>query len=117
MELSGFAATLTAQQKTALDELKQRVEESEYAAKIKEHKEGDKYLLRMLRATMKDKNKARIFKADKAEKRLIQVLQWKEKHEIDVNKKPPHFDVYRKMNQMTYWKDYKAKTVVVLNRK
>jgi len=74
---TGFLDTLTEQQAESLAKLKELVNESEYAEAINARPEGDKYLLKYLRATMKDKKKKRIFYVPAAYTRLISTWQWK----------------------------------------
>jgi len=74
---SGFETTLNAQQKQSLSDFRIRWEKSEFAQEVAEHPDGDRWLLRFLRASMKDKHGARIFDVNAAEARMKKTLQWR----------------------------------------
>ena len=114
---SGYLETLTAQQSESLAALKNELSQTEVADEVANHPDGDRYLLRMLRATMKDKSGKRKFQVAKAKARTIEVLRWKRKHGIVINQEPEKYHIYRKANPILLWKDYKAETVVLVNRK
>uniref|UniRef100_A0A7S3PJY2 CRAL-TRIO domain-containing protein n=1 Tax=Aplanochytrium stocchinoi TaxID=215587 RepID=A0A7S3PJY2_9STRA len=111
---SGFLGSLNEQQSEALDELKERMKESKFAETIKNHPQGDCYLLRFLRATMKNKTSKRVFRVEDAEKRLLKVLEWKESNQIQ--EPPEKLDVFRKVYPNYHWVDSKAGTLVWINR-
>lgn len=112
---TGFTATLTAQQKASLEVMKLEVcAEKE----IRNHPEGDKYLLRMLRATMKDKGGERLFQVEKAKPRLYSVLRWKRANNLAEGvQAPPKFSIYRENYQLWVWRDYSCKTLVAFSSK
>lgn len=113
--LSGYPDTLTPQQKEALDELKAEVGDRK---DVLEHPEGESYLLRMLRATMKDKTGRRVFVVGKAKPRLLQVLDWKQENQIKPEMDPPEkFEIYRKAYPLWVWGDKKSKMVITYSRK
>lgn len=80
---TGFEVNLTEAQKVALDELKKRMEKSEYAQELLENPDGDRFVLRFLRATMKDKSGARVFDVNAAEERLKRTMQWRRDVQAD----------------------------------
>lgn len=80
---TGFEHALTDQQRLALADLKVRLEKSEFQADIVEHPDGDRWLLRFLRATMKDKHGARLFNVVDAEERILKTLAWRRLHGVD----------------------------------
>ena len=114
---TGYLETLTAQQSACLEELKAELGETHVAETVANHPDGDRYLLRMLRATMKGKTGKRVFQVNKAKARTIAVLEWKEKLGLAPNEEPAKYHIYRKANPILLWKDYKAETVVLVNRK
>mmetsp|Transcript_12646 Transcript_12646/g.14501 ORF Transcript_12646/g.14501 Transcript_12646/m.14501 type:complete len:271 (+) Transcript_12646:163-975(+) len=111
---SGFLGHMTSQQTEALKELKEIVEQSELAEALDKHPDGDKYLLRMLRATMKDKGRKRIFKPELAFKRLSEVLNWKADNLEEV--KTEDFQVFEKAYPNYHFHDKKQGTLVWINR-
>ena len=80
---TGFETRLTPQQQSALNELKARMEKTEHWPALESHPDGDRWILRFMRATMKDKHGARIFQVDQAEARLIRTLEWRKKFKAD----------------------------------
>lgn len=115
-DLSGFESTLNEQQSSALEELIEAIKGTEYEERIDKHPDRVRFLLRILRATMKDKRKKRIFQVKDAKARLFAVLDWKKKYDVDINKKPPEFDEYRKIYPALYYPDYRAETIVWIQR-
>lgn len=115
--MSGYLGSLSVQQTEALEELKEQLSKTDFSERVGSHPDGDKYLLRMLRATMNSKSKKRVFVVSKARSRLEDVLRWKEEHNIKFGSPPEMYDIYRKANPIHVWKDYKSKSVVLYNRK
>ena len=82
-KMSGFEGTLNAQQQDALAELKRLLEASEFAEDVRNHPDGDQWVLRFLRATMKDKHGDRVFDAQAAEARMKRTLKWRRDNGAD----------------------------------
>jgi len=104
---TGFEGRMTPQQQTALTELKAKLEKSEYATDILSHPDQDRWILRFLRATMKDKNGARLFQVDAAEDRILKTAEWRKRMGADdmmraieagdfVSQRPKHWDMFIK---------------------
>lgn len=82
--------------------------------------DADRFLLQFLRATMKSKNKNRIFNVDAAEKRLIATFEFRRKHRLNERIRdtdpPPKLDVYYKHYPLHRWFDDKRQTLVNVDR-
>ena len=113
---SGYIDTLTLEQSEGLNELKNMVKGSIYEGRVNSHPEGDRFLLRMLRATMKDKSKRRIFKPSAAKERLFRVLDWKQKYQVDIDNKPEMFEQYLQVYPSHNYRDYTAETIVWIRK-
>ena len=113
---SGFEDTLNLQQEEALETLRNEVKGTKYEERIRTHPDSTRFLLRVLRATMKDKSKKRIFQVKEAKARLFAILDWKEEYDVDINKKPPEFDEYRKVYPALFYADYRAETIVWIRK-
>jgi hypothetical protein len=104
---SGFEASLSAQQAQELAELKTLFEHKSpaYLPDLAQNPDGDRFLLRFLRATMKDKQGARVFDAHKAHVRLLKTLDWRRKYKVDDLRRaletggemPKGYDMYKKV--------------------
>jgi len=126
-EKSGFKDTLTPQQEEILAELRNLVCESEWGkSHLEKMIDEDAFLLRFLRATCKDKNHKRIFRAKEAYKRIEECFRFREKHKLDSYeyhkphlesaKIPELYEEYLKVKPNYFWTDDKAKEVLVLER-
>ena len=115
-EESGFEATLNDQQSQALETFIAEIKGTKYEERVENHPDRIRFLLRILRATMKDKRKKRIFLVPEAKSRLFSVLDWKEKYDVDINTQPPEFEEYRKIYPALYYADYKAETIVWIRK-
>ena len=100
--LSGFEDTLTAQQREAFDQMKATVVASEFAVDFAAHPAGNRWLLKYLRATAKDKTGKREFMPTDAYKRLKASFLWRREHKIDAlmlacerNEPPEKWELYR----------------------
>lgn len=100
--LSGFEATLNVQQKICLEEFRQRILASEFCPDYAIDPGADRFLLKFLRATMKDKTGERLFRVDCAFDRLIRTFLWRREHNIaelraacERNEPPEKFSLYR----------------------
>ncbi len=80
---TGFEANLNLQQQNALNELKNILKNSEYSNDIENHPNGDRFLLKFLRATMKDKNGRRIFNVKACKERIFNTLEWRREYNCD----------------------------------
>lgn len=76
---TGYAGNLTEQQQAVFDELMASIEKCEYFADLNKLPHPDWFVLRFLRATMKEKIGQRIFLAAPAEKRFLATMQWRRK--------------------------------------
>ena len=65
-----------------LEDLKKALSETEFAKRVESHPEGDGFLLRVLRATMKDKKSTRVFQLEPAIERALVILKFLEKHKV-----------------------------------
>lgn len=80
---TGFEGNLTPPQAAALDELRTRITKStEYSADYANEPNGDRFLLAYLRASMKDKSGARIFRVDAAEERIHKTFDFRRKYNL-----------------------------------
>lgn len=117
---SGFEGRLTPQQSVALEELKAQLAESQYAEEIATHPDGDKFLLRFLRASMKSKNSKRIFNLPAAMARLEDTLEFRRAHGLDSPfdevAPPKELDIFRQLIVSDWWADEKRNTLVVIQR-
>jgi hypothetical protein len=83
---TGFEGNLTPQQIQGLNELKKMIQHNpdcQYRNEILSHPDKDRWILRFLRATMKDKKKERIFQPIDAYKRLITTHAFRKEHGLD----------------------------------
>lgn len=81
---TGYQGNLTPQQTQALHQLKTRLETLPYYhEEILAHPDGERWLLRFMRATMRDKNRTRVFEADEAFKRVKKTYEFRHKYEIE----------------------------------
>ena len=80
---TGFERSLTPQQAAALAELKTRLRRSAYSADVAANPDGDRFVLRFLRATMRDRTGERVFQVDDAERRLLHTLEFRREHQVD----------------------------------
>jgi len=80
---TGFESNLTAQQRAELAKLKGLLAAGEYAADVAQNPDGDRWVLRFLRASMRDKGGKREFDADAAHARILQTLEWRREHGVD----------------------------------
>ena len=101
---SGYEGNLTPQQGKMLKELKEKLANSKYKARVETQLDGDRFLLRFLRATMKDKSGERIFDVNEAFSRLTKMYDWRKEYDIDSleelvekNVKPEGFDRFREI--------------------
>jgi len=82
---SGFEGTLTAQQHQALASLISDIQKTSFWPDFEQNPDGSRFLLRFLRATMKDKSGERVFQVDKAKERLIRTLEWRRKYKVSLS--------------------------------
>jgi hypothetical protein len=82
---SGFSGNLNDQQQRSLDELKKKLFDPTFpfAAEAKHELDGDRFFLRFLRATMKDKRGQRLFDSKEAITRLQKMYEWRKEYEVD----------------------------------
>jgi len=82
---SGFESNLNEQQRQELEALKKRLFDPSFAfvEDAKAELDGDRFFLRFLRATMKDKKGKRIFDAAAAFERLERMYKWRKEYNID----------------------------------
>lgn len=97
-----------------MEVLKANLKNSEYNEKVNAQPELEEFLLRVLRATMKDKKNKRIFQAKEALPRLEKIIDFK--LENDVWKKPEIFDEFRKVYPRFAYKDKKANKLILFSR-
>ena len=80
---TGYEANLTEQQRAALAELKARIATTDFQRDVEGNPDGDRFVLRFLRATMGDKRGARVFDVDAAEARFKEALEFRRKFKAD----------------------------------
>lgn len=85
---AGYLANLTPQQKAVLEALKAKMEKTEFAKELAANPDGDRFILRYLRATMKDKTGERVFDLNEGEKRLVEALNYRRKYKVDEEIRP-----------------------------
>eukprot|EP00924_Labyrinthula_sp_SR-Ha-C_P001262 maker-scaffold_7-snap-gene-19.76-mRNA-1 protein AED:0.00 eAED:0.00 QI:128/1/1/1/0/0.5/2/604/140 len=122
MELSGYASTLTDQQKEVLEEIKGWLEKGEgIDATVREaalnFPGGDDFLLRCLRATMKGKGKKRIFQAEEAKKRIVSCFEFRIKYGLlDLENKPERQSEFLEVYPHLHFLDENVRKVIWLTR-
>lgn len=94
--------------------MKARIKASDFGEKAEKHPDGDEFLLRCLRATMKHKNSTREFQVEQAFERTRNVLDFKYKY--NVFQKPDHFEEFRKVYPRFAYKDTSLKKVLLFTR-
>ena len=82
---SGFEGNLTKQQQEVLEQLKKKLFDPNFAfvEDAKRELDGDRFFLRFLRATMKDKKGERRFDLEEAFQRLQKTYKWRKEYDID----------------------------------
>lgn len=111
---TGFPSTLSDQQQEELKTLKILINSSKYKDEILNHPSKDVVLLRVLRATMKDKKSKRLFNSKKALERIENIFEFKLKYNL--KEKPENFEQYRKVYPRFTYKDRKLKKIIYINR-
>jgi len=98
---TGYEANLTDQQRDVLNKLMNNLRNSEFWPDFQQNPDGVKFVLRFLRATMKDKSKNRLFQLQPAEERLYNTFRWRRQHKVDdvrrsieIGAFPPGYDFY-----------------------
>ena len=102
MALSGFEDTLNEQQKRAFEQMHATVVASEFAQDLAAHPASNRWLLKFLRATAKDKTGKREFIPADAYKRMKISFLWRREHKIDAlmqscerDEPPEKWELYR----------------------
>jgi hypothetical protein len=82
---TGYLGNLTPQQDDALTKLRAKLFDPAFpfAENAKKEHDGDRFFLRFLRATMKDKKGERLFDPEEAFKRLANMYKWRKEYDID----------------------------------
>lgn len=117
MAKSGFLQTLNAQQEAELEKLAEKVKDVPF---LKDHPDGDAYLLRFLRATMEKKNSDRIFHTDNwggnegAYERIMETVEFYKKWNLD--SPPAKFEEFKKLRPQRSWFDEKMNKLVVCEK-
>jgi hypothetical protein len=96
---SGYLTSLTTQQNNVFGEFKLQLKQTEYWSDVEKNPDGDRFLLRFLRATMKDKHTTRIFQLKPAMERITGTLKFRQQYHADeirtsLEKKEPLSDEY-----------------------
>jgi len=94
--------------------------DSKYARDVAQHPDGDRFLLRFLRASMKSKHHKRIFQTKAAFKRAVETLEFRREQgfnrsfsEVPV---PTTYHIYRELSPQYCWVDKKRETLVYIER-
>lgn len=87
---------------------------SEHQELLEKQADRKEFFLRVLRATMKDKNGKRIFQADQAFERCVKILEFKKKN--NVWQEPEKIGIYRKAYPRLAYFDPKIKRIVNISR-
>lgn len=118
---TGYMGNLTERQQSEFDLLKASVKTNEYIDELNVFPQPGWFILRFLRATMKDKTGLRIFQAVPAEERLIGTLKWRRENNTSQirdnlrnNKLPATFETYlRDIRPRMTWIDKSGRPVTL----
>lgn len=117
LKKSGHGSTLTDQQREVFEELKNVLKDDEKLAAVLSIPYLDNFLLRFLRATMKEKKNRRLFHLDQALARLREVVEFKEKHGIKYDmKRPENHDEFNQVYPYVDWEDNVSHVIVAIER-